>query len=83
MSQKKQSKEEQFLLRLYEFASKKGGPQTEVDRYEVGEIIGQRTKQADHTVQVLTKNGLIEKTDEKLICLTDFGLKFVKNYLLV
>lgn len=81
MNQKKQSKEEQFLLKLHTLATAKGDPQSEVDRYIVGEGVGERTKGIDHTVQILTKNGLIKKTDEKLIHLTDFGVRFVKSYL--
>ena len=82
MSQKKQSKEEHFLLKLYEFALAKGDSQNEIDRYVVGEAVGERTRGTDHTVQILTKNGLLKKTDEKLIHLTDFGVRFVKEHLI-
>lgn len=81
MNQKKTSKEEQYLLALYQMASANGGPQSEVDRYKVGEAIGESPKGVDHTVQMLTKNGMTKKTDERMVHLTDFGLKFVKQYL--
>lgn len=81
MSQKKTSKEEHYLLKLYELASAKGGPKNEVDRYKVGEAIGESPKGVDHTVQMLTKNGLTKKTDERKVQLTDFGVRFVKQYL--
>lgn len=77
MSQRKTSKEEKFLSKLYELASAKGDPHQEIDRYTIGEAIGERPKGADHTVQVLTKNGLIKKGEEKSVYLSDFGLKFV------
>jgi hypothetical protein len=82
MSQKKTSKEEQFLLKLYEFASAKGDPQHQLDRYVVGAAVGERTKGVNHTVQILTKNGLLKKTDEKLIQLTQSGVQFVREYLI-
>ena len=82
MTQKKTSREEQFLYKLYELALAKGDPQHEFDRYIVGSEVGERTKGIDHTVQILTKNGLIKKTDEKLIQLTPFGVKFVREYLI-
>ncbi len=81
MNQKKTSKEELFLSKLYEFASAKGDPQAEVDRYKVGEANGVNNKAIDNIVQVLTKNGLNWKSDEKMIHLTDFGLRFVKENL--
>jgi Mn-dependent DtxR family transcriptional regulator len=81
MSQKKTSKEEHYLLKLHEMASAKGGPKNEVDRYKVGEAIGESPKGVDHTVQILTKNGMTKKTDERHVQLTDFGLKVIKQYL--
>jgi len=81
MSQKKSSKEELYLMKLYEFATAKGDPQTQMDRYEVGKALGAHDKAVDNIIQLLTKNNLTKKTDEKMVHLTDFGLRFVKQYL--
>lgn len=81
MNQKKQSKEELFLLKLHEIASAKEDPQTEVDRYEVGQAIGVNSKAVDNVVQLLTKNGLTKKSGEKMVYLSDFGLNYIKDHL--
>lgn len=82
MSQKKKSKEERYLIKLYEIALEKGDPMTEVDRYEVAKGIGEHAKSCDHSVQMLTKNNFIKKRESQLICLTDLGLNFIQEHLL-
>lgn len=79
MTERKKSKEERFLHKLYELAKAKGDPEEEVDRYEVGRLIGEHTRSADHTVQMLAKNGFIKKSDDCLIYLTPAGLNFIKH----
>ncbi|MBS0630046.1 MAG: hypothetical protein JSS30_07500 [Verrucomicrobia bacterium] len=82
MSQRKTSKEEHYLLKLYELASAKGDPKGQVDRHVVGEAIGEHTKATDNIVQLLTKNNLTKKEGDIMIHLTDFGLKYVKENLI-
>ncbi|NGX58922.1 MAG: hypothetical protein KR126chlam3_00063 [Chlamydiae bacterium] len=77
MSERKTSKEERFLQKLYEFAESKGDPEGEIDRYEVGRAIGEHTKSTDHSVQILAKIGFIKKSENNLIYLTDAGLRFL------
>lgn len=79
MSQRKKSKEERFMEKLYELASASGDPEDEVDRYQVGSAIGENPKGTDHTVQRLTKINFIKKSDDNLIYLTQAGLAFLKN----
>jgi hypothetical protein len=79
MSEKKKSKEERFLLKLHELAEASGDPENEVDRYEVGSAIGVNPKGTDHSVQMLTKNNFIKKSEDNLIYLTPLGCSFLKN----
>lgn len=73
MSQRKKSKEELFLIKLYEFANKAGGPEEEIDRYLVGEALGWHTKSIDHIVQLLSKINFVKKGEDAYIYLTSAG----------
>ncbi len=79
MSQKKKSKEELFLAKLYTLAKKTGDLEAEIDRYFLGEKLGESTRGVNHTVQVLAKNGLLKKSDERLIYLSQSGIRFVEE----
>jgi len=79
MSQRKKSKEERFMEKIYEFAGASGDPENEVDRYKVGASVGENPKGTDHTVQRLAKINFIKKSGDKLIYLTQAGLTFVAN----
>lgn len=79
MSQRKKSKEELFLQKLYELVAARGNLEQEIDRYEVGRLIGENTRSTDHTVQMLTKNGLIKKKEDPFIQLTPFGISFIQG----
>lgn len=82
MSQTKRSKEERFLLHMYEMAKKSGDPQNEVDRYAVGRLVGEHTRGVDNTVQMLSKNGLLKKGEGSAIHLSPSGLHYVEENLL-
>lgn len=78
MSQKKTTKEERFLQKLYDLAQKTGSPKDGVDRYEVGNLVGENSKGTDNTVQMLAKNGFLSRAEGDKVCLTDRGVLFVK-----
>lgn len=77
MSQKKTSKEERFLQLLAELA--KGDPEAEIDRYVIGRAMGENTRSTDHSVQMLTKNNFIKKTDDNKVHITQQGIDFLKQ----
>ena len=79
MSQRKKSKEELFLKKLYELAEQSGSPENEVDRYEAGKLVGEHEKGADNTVQMLVKNGFLKRGEDKAVYLTAQGVRFVKE----
>lgn len=76
---KRKSKEELFLEKLYQLAELKGDPEQEVDRYEVGGILGANPRAIDNIVQVLTKNNFIKRGEETLVFLTPLGIRFVQD----
>lgn len=79
MSQRKHSKEELFLQKLYELAKASNDPENEIDRYHVGLSLGFHHRSIDNIVQVLTKNNFLKKSDENLIYLTPLGITFVQE----
>lgn len=79
MSQRKKSREERFLEKVYELASEKGEPDSEVDRYEVGKLVGANPKATDNSVQMLAKNGLLKRGEGDKVYLSDTGLRFVQD----
>ncbi len=81
MNQKRLSKEEQFIKRLYELALEAGDPEAEVDRYLPAEVFSGNPKSVDNIVQVLTKNNFIKKSEDNLIYLTPLGISFIKENL--
>lgn len=81
MTERKKSKEELFLKKLYELAKATGDPENEIDRYEVGKLVGEHEKGTDNTVQMLVKNGFLKRAEEPFIYLTPGGVYFVKENL--
>jgi len=79
MSQKKKSKEELFLKKLYELAKQSGDVENDVDRYAVGKLVGEHEKGADNTVQMLVKNGFLKRGEGSNVYLTERGIHFVKE----
>jgi Mn-dependent DtxR family transcriptional regulator len=79
MSQKKTSKEERFLKKLYHLDQKNGGSESGIDRYQVGKLIGENTKGTDNTVQMLAKNGFLKRGEEGKVYLTSRGIHFAKS----
>jgi len=79
MTQKRKSKEEIFLGKLLELAKKRGGPEEEVDRYAVGNEVGENTRTVDNMVQVLTKNNFLKKGEDGLIRLTPLGVRLAEE----
>jgi hypothetical protein len=78
MTQKATTKDELFLLKLYELALKKGGAQEEVDRFVVGRAIGQNDKGANVIARDLAQANFIKKGQGEAVYLTDHGLRLVQ-----
>ncbi len=81
MSKPSATKDELFLLKLYELASKRGDPHDEVDRYEIGRAIGQNDRGIDTIVNLLAQANFIKKGDNNSIYLTPHGLSLITTLL--
>lgn len=79
MSKKATTKDELFLLKLYELALKSGDPHKAIDRFEVGRAIGQNDKGANVIARDLAQANFVKKGDGDAVYLTDHGLRLVNS----
>jgi len=77
MTHKHRTKDEQFILCLYEEAEKTGDIENPVDRYEVGKLAGLHPKAVDAISKLLIQANFIKKAGEVEIYLTPHGEKLV------
>ena len=77
MNQKRITKDEQFLMRLYDEGAKKGDPFLEMDAYHVGQLIGQNDKSVKNIVRMLTQTNFIKQKDGNLVYITKQGENLV------
>ena len=70
------TKDELFLIKLYELSKEE-----EVDRYEVGRKMGQNDRSVDNIVKLLAQTNFIKKGDGDSIYLTDLGRQLVEDLL--
>lgn len=78
MTQKATTKDELFLLKLYELASNSGDSQQEIDRFLIGRAIGQNDRGADVIARDLAQANFIKKGEGSAVYLTDHGLRLVQ-----
>lgn len=81
MGKKQHTKDENYIICLYEAASKTGDIETPLDRYAVGEMAGLNPKGVDATCKLLVQANFIKKAGESDIYLTPHGEKLVKSLL--
>jgi hypothetical protein len=81
MSRKATTKDELFLLKLYHMANRLGSPTEPVDRYAIGQAIGQNDRGIDTIVRLLAQANFIKKEDDRAVYLTSHGLKLVEHLL--
>jgi Mn-dependent DtxR family transcriptional regulator len=76
---KKATKDELFLLKLYEMATALGSPEEEVDRYVIGRAIGQNDHGVDTIIKHLAQANFVKKSSGDALYLTPHGLKLVEE----
>lgn len=81
MSKKGTTKDELFLVKLYEFASKLGNPQEAIDRYEIGRAIGQNDRGTYVISRDLAQANFVKKAEGEAVYLTDNGIRLVQSLL--
>ena len=73
------TKDEMFLLKLYEMAVQAGDLQLAVDRFVVGRAIGQNDKGANIIARDLAQANFIKKAEGDAVYLTENGLRLVNT----
>jgi hypothetical protein len=77
LNKKSTTKDELFLLKLYELASKLGSPEEEVDRFVIGRAIGQNDKGVNTIVKHLAQANFVKKGSGDALYLTAHGIRLV------
>lgn len=73
------TKDELFLLKLYELALKAGDVKTAFNRFAIGRAIGQNDKGANVIARDLAQANFVKKADGDEVYLTDHGLRLVER----
>lgn len=80
MSQRAKTKDERFMLTLYELAEKSGDLSTPINRYDIGTIIGLNDKALNTICKTLLQANFIKKAGDEDVYLTDLGKNLVKGF---
>ena len=80
MNKRATTKDELFLLKLYEMASRSGDETAPVDRYKIGKAIGQNDKGIDNMVNLLALTNFIKKREGSTVYLTPDGLRSLEIF---
>lgn len=80
-NQKSTTKDERFLIKLHEMALAAGDVTAEIDRYLIGQAIGQNDKGIDTIVKHLAQANFIKKGEGNVLYLTNNGLGLVDTLL--
>jgi hypothetical protein len=79
MNKKATTKDELFLLKLYELAVKKGGPEENIDRYYIGKEIGMQHHGIDTIIKHLAQANFVKKLPDNSVYLTPHGVSLVEH----
>jgi predicted transcriptional regulator len=79
MNKKATTKDELFLLKLYELAVKKEGPEVNIDRYHIGREIGMNQHGIDTIIKHLAQANFIKKLPDNSVYLTPHGISLVED----
>lgn len=83
MSRFQRTKDEYFMIALYEMAKESGDLETPFDRYAVGDRGGVTPKAVNAIAKLLIQANFIKKSSETDIYLTPHGCKLVETQLLI
>jgi predicted transcriptional regulator len=79
MVDRAKTKDEMFMLRLFEEASKRPDIEDPIDRYEVGTLVGLHPKAVDTICTLLVQANFIKKHGKVEISITPHGIKLVES----
>ncbi len=80
MSQKARTKDERFLIMLYETAEQQGDIFTPVSRFKIGKLIGLQERAIKTICRTLLQTNFVKKSGEEDVCLTKLGEAFVLQF---
>lgn len=81
MSQKSRTKDESFLIALYNEATKQGDTHFAFNRYEIGALVGLQKTAVETITKLLVQCNFIKKHEYDMVTLTPHGLKLVDRLL--
>ncbi len=81
MSQRAQTADERFLLKVYQTALENGDPLLPVDYHKVARAIGQKETAIKNIIKHLAQANFVIKVDAIRLHLTQHGCNFVLNHL--
>lgn len=79
MVERARTKDESFMLRLYEEASKQPNIDDPLDRYQIGHSIGLHPKAVETICNLLAQANFIKKHGKIEISITPHGIKLVDH----
>lgn len=80
---KAKTKDEMFMIRLYEEASKQGDLFASFDRYFIGQKAGLQQRGVNAICTLLLQANFLKKQGDTEVSLTPHGLKLVQSLLVV
>lgn len=78
-SRHNRTKDENFIMCLYEEAEKTGDLEAALDRYQVGLVAAIHPKGVDTICKLLIQANFIKKASENEVYLTPHGIKLVES----
>lgn len=79
MTERAKTKDEIFMLRLYEEASRQADIEDPIDRYHIGNLAGLQPKAVDAICNLLAQANFIKKHGKTEISLTSQGIRLVET----
>lgn len=79
MTERARTKDEKFMIRLYEEALKQPSMDDPLDRYLIGNSLGLHAKAVDTICVLLGQANFIKKQSKTEISITPHGIKLVDN----
>lgn len=76
---KGRTKDESFMVRLYDEASKQGEMEDPIDRYVIGQMVGLQQKAVDTICNTLAQANFIKKRGPSEISITQNGIRLVQT----
>ena len=79
MAKQARTKDESFMLKLYEEALKQQDVEDPLDRYAIGRLAGLQERAVDAICSLLVQANFIKKQGLNDISITSHGIKLVEN----